>query len=139
MNVFTEGLKQFFESEPAKTDLLGGVVASLAYAANNPGVVAELGTPLYASIMDTFQALDHSIVPCSQWWISHYWSSGRTCNRCREVVDLFPRDVPMTVRHFEAITRNISIHHDPACSFHSECTYQGLRVCLTLNAPFSDK
>lgn len=139
MNSFTEDLKKLFESEPAKTDLLRGVVASLAHAANNPGVVAELGTPLYGCIMDTFQALDHSIVPCSQWWISHYWSSGRTCNRCREVVDLFPHGAPMTAQRFEAITRNIATHHDPSCSFHSECTYQGLRVCLTLNVPFLEK
>ncbi|HSX49916.1 MAG TPA: hypothetical protein VLF09_03100 [Cellvibrio sp.] len=139
MNAFTEGLKKICENEPANTDLMGGLVASLAYAANNPGAVAELGTPLYASIMDTFQALDHSIVPCSQWWISHYWSSGHKCSKCREVADLFPRGEPMTAQRFEAITQNIATHHDPSCSFHSECTYQGLRVCLTLNAPFSDK
>lgn len=125
--------------EGSHSDLIPGIAAALAYAANNPGVIADKGTPLYASVMDAFQDIDHSVLHCSQWWICHYWTSGRTCSKCLEVVLQFHSDEPIPDQSREAIFQSISTGHDPACSFDSECTYDGLRVCLALNDPATDK
>lgn len=133
------GRALLFEAlEQSHADLIPGIAASLAFAVNNPGVIAQKGTPLYTSIMDAFQDMDHSVLHCNHWWISHYWSSGRTCSKCLEVALAFHSDEPMTDQSREAIFQNISVGHAPACSFDSECTFDGLKVCLALNAPDVD-
>ncbi len=112
--------------------LTPGVSAALAFAANNPGVVAAPGTDAYSDIMDAFQDVPHELVNCNQWWLSHYSSSARTCSKCREVLEAFPCGEPISDQQLEAIALHISEGHEPGCSAHNASSLSGLECLKSL-------
>lgn len=107
-----------------------GVVKSITYAANNPHIF-DGDMDSYHDVMDVFQDhIPYELIDCNQWWFSHYLSSGRKCNKCLEIAHLFPCDEQVSDRHFESMTQNMILGHDPSCSAHNVHSFVGLKVCM---------
>lgn len=114
--------------------LTKGVVAAIAYAINHPGVVVDLGSEDYNALMDVFQDfLPLALIDHSQWWPCHYLSNGHRCNGCLEIAKAPPCDGPYAVDRLLTSARNRILEHAPDCSVRSGSTFEGLRVCESLN------
>ena len=110
-----------------------GVIDAIAYAVNHPGVVAGIGTDEYNDLMNLFQDwIPHELIDCNQWWICHYWSSGHTCSKCRELVQLFQCDEQEWDQRLKVAIQSMTSGHAPFCSVRSTCSFEGLKVSLTL-------
>jgi len=113
---------------------LGGIKA-ITYAANHPEIF-ERDQEAYSDVMDIFQDhIPYQLIDCNQWWFGHYWSSGRTCSKCREIAQMFPCNEPVSDQHFEAMTQRMTAGHDPSCSAHNVHSFFGLKVCVTRMNP----
>lgn len=116
-----------------------GVIDAIAYAVNHPGVVADTGTDEYSDLMNLFQDwIPHQLIDCNQWWIGHYWSSGHTCSKCRELVQLFRCDERELDQRLEVAIQSMTSGHAPYCNVRSTCSFEGVKICLTLNTRSDD-
>lgn len=110
-----------------------GVVKAITFAANNCEAV-QLTESEYCDVMDVFQDfIPERLIDPNQWWFGHYWSSGHTCSKCREISQRFPCDAPMTDQQFEASAQHMTQGHDPSCSAHNVHSFSGLKVCMALH------
>ena len=109
-----------------------GIVKAITFAANNRDA-AQLTDEEYSDVMDVFQDFipEHLIDP-NQWWFGHYWSSGHTCSKCREISQAFPCDAPVTDQQLEAIAQHMTQGHAPDCSARTAYAFSGLKVCIAL-------
>ena len=114
--------------------LTRGVAAAIAYAINHPGVVADLWSEDYNALMDVFQDfIPLELIHHSQWWSCHYLSNGRRCNGCVEIAMAPPCDGFAAVDRLLTSARHRLLDHAPDCSVRSGSTFEGLRVCESLN------
>lgn len=111
-----------------------GVIDAIAYAINHPGVVADVGTDEYNDLLNLFQDwIPFELIDCNQWWLGHYWSSGHTCSKCRELVHWFRCDEQGLDQRLEEAIRNMTSGHAPGCNVRNTCTFDGVKICLALN------
>lgn len=114
--------------------LTRGVVDAITYAINHRGVVAEVGSDEYAQLMDFYQDwIPRELIDCNQWWLGHYWSSGHTCSKCHEVVNWFRCGVQDLDQRLLEAAQSMTSGHAPDCSARNVTSFDGVKVCLSLN------
>jgi len=124
----------------AEFKLTPGVALAIAFAANSREALIKFSgleerefNDAYNDIMNAFQdQIPLALIDCNHWWLGHYWSSGHTCNGCKQTVQAFQCDEPMTGRRFDAIVRDIAQSHAPDCNVRTSCTYAGVKFCRSL-------
>lgn len=109
-----------------------GIVKAITFAANNSTAV-QLTDDEYADVMDVFQDLiPERLIDPNQWWFGHYWSSGHTCSKCREISHLFPCDEPVSDQSFDSTVESMKQGHEPDCNARTAHEFSGLKVCIAL-------